>query len=79
MEVRCPAGEIVVGGGGSSWGGNASCPGPTGVFYDSSAQIASPMLDMSQPSADQGGWIISGGHPEPPGDNMQAYAICVAP
>ena len=76
-EARCSSDEIVVGGGGTSFGGDWHCPGYTGSFRDTSGNSSAPMLDGSMPSADLKGWKVTGGHSIPRvGDNLQVYAVC---
>lgn len=79
VDARCPSGWIAVGGGGTSYG----IPGCTGIAGppDANGQPEAPMMDGNHPDSDLGGWSVSGGHVGPdeggPGDNLEAFAICM--
>lgn len=76
-EARCNSDEIVVGGGGTSYGGDSHCLGGTASFKDISNNQSATMLDGSMPSPDLQGWRVTGGHAVPGiGDNLQVYAVC---
>ncbi|MBH3084486.1 prepilin-type N-terminal cleavage/methylation domain-containing protein [Serratia marcescens] len=69
ITAKCNTNEVVIGGGGTSYGGKVG-------FTNSYNQVVAPGMDASKPIDDLSGWMVSGMDKDP-GDNLYVYAICM--